>query len=53
MKTKKLFIVKKYIMATDAKHAIKLDKTSEVDDVFIDADWQRNNMCNPIEGFKN
>lgn len=40
-------------MATDAKHAIKLDKTSEVDDVFMDIDWQKNNMCQPIEGFKN
>ena len=54
MKIKKLFIVKKYIIATDAKQAIKLDKTSEVDDVFVDADWQRNNMCNNTEiGFKN
>ena len=50
MKEKKLFIIKKYIMATDAKNAIKLDKTSEVDDVFMDADWQKNNMC--AVGFK-
>lgn len=48
MKTKKLFIIKKYIMANNAKQAIKLDKTTEVDDVWIDPDWQKNNMCAPI-----
>lgn len=47
---KKLFVVKKYIMATSAKEAIKLDKVTEVDDVFIDGDWQKENMCksNPV-----
>lgn len=49
-----MFVVRKYIMAESAKQAIKLDKTSEVDDVWIDTDWQRNNMCNNSEiGFKN
>lgn len=53
MKTKKMFVVRKYIMASTAKEAIKLDKNTEVDDVWIDTDWQKNNMCQPIEGFKN
>lgn len=51
---KKLFIVKKYIYAHSAKDAIKLDKTHDVDDVFVDADWQKENMCIKGEiGFKN
>ena len=48
---KKRFIVRKYIMANSALDAIKLDKISPVDDVWIDEDWKKeykNNM-----GFKN
>lgn len=40
---KKLFIVRKYIMAKSAKDAIKLDKISPVDDVWVDTDWNKNN----------
>lgn len=44
----KLFIVKKYIYAKSATDAIKKDKAHPVDDVYVDADWQRANMCQPI-----
>ena len=49
MKTKpvqKMFIVRKYIMATDAKQAIRLDKKTNVDDVFIDSDWKEGKLRN-------
>lgn len=39
--TKKMFVVRKYILATNAKQAIKLDKITPVDDVWIDADFQK------------
>lgn len=38
---KKLFVVRKYIMAKSAKDAIKLDKTAPVDDVWVDTDWNK------------
>ncbi len=34
--TKKLYVVRKYIVAKSAAHAIKLDKTRPVDDVWMD-----------------
>ncbi len=37
---KKMFIVRKYVMAKDVCHAIKLEKTMKPDDVFIDSDWK-------------
>ena len=39
----KLFIVRKYIMATSAKQAIIKDKLTPVDDVWIDDEWKKNN----------
>lgn len=38
---KKLFVVKKYIMAKSASHAIKLDKKTPVDDVWMDEDFKK------------
>lgn len=39
MKNKnKVYIIRKYILAQSAKHAIKLDKKHEVDDVWVDED---------------
>lgn len=40
---KKLFVVRKYIMAKSAKEAIKLDKNTPVDDVWIDDEWKKGN----------
>ena len=52
---RKLFVIKKYVMANSAKEAIKKEKEIPVDDVWIDEDFRRNMM--PIEiqkemGFK-
>jgi hypothetical protein len=46
--TEKLFVVKKYIMARSAKHAIKKDKTHPVDDVWVDEEWRSKNLSTPI-----
>ena len=37
----KRYIVRKYIMAKSATEAIKLDKSTPVDDVWIDDDWKK------------
>lgn len=37
----KLFIVKKYIWAKSATQAIKKDKQTPVDDVWVDDDWKK------------
>lgn len=39
---KKLFVVRKYVWAKDAKQAIQVEKKIRVDDVWIDDDWKRN-----------
>ncbi len=54
MTTKKLFIVRKFIFAISAKDAIKKDKSTPPDDVYVDEDWKRNNLTVKQEklGFK-
>ena len=37
----KMFVIRKYVMAKSARQALLKDKTTPVDDVFIDTDWQR------------
>lgn len=44
----KMFVVRKYIRARSAAHAIKKDKTQPVDDVWIDNDWQKNQLAGAI-----
>lgn len=39
----KRFIVRKYIMAKSAKEAIKKDKTTMPDDVWVDDEWKKEN----------
>ena len=41
-KSKKQFIVKKYIMAESAAHALKIEKKFDADDCWIDEDWKKN-----------
>jgi hypothetical protein len=44
MKTpQKLFIVKKYIIATSAHEALKKERTIRPDDVWVDEDWKKDN----------
>jgi hypothetical protein len=49
MKKQKLYVIRKYIKATSAKDAIKKDKRTEVDDVWIDEKWQGEDI---IMGFQ-
>ena len=49
MKKQKLYIIKKYIMASSAKEAIRKDKKTDVGDVWIDDKWLQEAI---IEGFK-
>lgn len=49
-----MFVVRKYIMATSAKDALRKEKKIPPDDVYIDNDWQKgqcNNLANAI-GFE-
>lgn len=39
----KRFIVKKFIMATSAHQALKLERRHRPDEVFIDDDWRKEN----------
>lgn len=41
MKIQKLFVVKKYVMASSAKEAIRKERTQFADDVWIDEDWKK------------
>jgi len=41
--TQKMFIVKKYIMASSAHEALKKERRVRPDDVWVDEDWKRNN----------
>lgn len=43
----KLFVVKKYIKAKSAAEAIRKDKTTPVDDVWVDEDWKKTNTNLP------
>lgn len=47
----KLFVVRKYIKATDAAQAIRKDKQTPVHDVWVDDEWakgQRNQLADAI-----
>ena len=44
----KLFVIKKYIKAYSALDAIEKDKTTPVDDVWVDEDWKKDNLSNAI-----
>lgn len=35
----KRYIVRKFVIAKNAKDAMRLEKKCEVDDVFVDDDW--------------
>ena len=41
---KKLFVVKKYIMAESASEAIRKDKQTPVGDVWVHEDWMKKDI---------
>ncbi|MBK9272794.1 MAG: hypothetical protein IPM48_14510 [Saprospiraceae bacterium] len=52
-KEKQQYVVRKFVMASSAKDAIKIEKTMDVDDVWLDQDWikQKNTQLQPAVGF--
>lgn len=42
-KNNKRFVIKKYVMALSARDAIRKERTIEVDDIWIDEDWKKDN----------
>jgi hypothetical protein len=44
----KMYVVRKYIKATNATQAILKDKTTKVHDVYIDAEWQSRHLPSAI-----
>ena len=40
-KPQKLFVVKKYIMASNAREALRKDLKTPADDCWIDEDWKK------------
>lgn len=40
-KGQKLFIVRKYIMASSAQDALRKEAKTKPDDVYVDSDWQK------------
>jgi hypothetical protein len=47
MKKQKLFVIRKYIMASDINEAIRLEKKQKPDDVWVDDDWKKANSDQP------
>lgn len=40
---KKLFIIKKFVMASSIAEAMRLDRKTKPQEVWIDDDWKKNN----------
>ncbi len=38
---KKMFVVRKYVMARDAREAIAIERSRAVDDVWVDDEWKK------------
>lgn len=47
----KLFVIKKYVMATSAKDAIRKERSAQIDDVWIDENWKEKHL-NEAMGFR-
>lgn len=44
----KMYIVRKYIMATSASQAIRKDKTTPVHDAWVDKEWKTDHLASAI-----
>lgn len=47
----KLYVVRKYIMASSAQVAIRKDRKAPVDDVWVDDEWKKKGLADAI-GFQ-
>jgi polysaccharide deacetylase 2 family uncharacterized protein YibQ len=50
---KKLYIVRKYVIANSITDAIKKEKKVEIDDCWLDDDFKRASIDNMLENKKN
>lgn len=44
--SRKLYVIKKYVMATSVKHALRQEPKAPVDSVWIDDEWIKGNAKN-------
>lgn len=44
----KMYIIRKYVKATDVKDAIKKEPSTPVHDLWIDESWQKDNLPDAI-----
>jgi hypothetical protein len=53
-KPKKLFVVRKYVLAAEVQDAIRREKHQKPDDVWLDDDWKKTHADEPAKeiGFK-
>lgn len=42
----KMFVIKKYIMASNAQEALKKERRQPADDCWVDEEWRKNNTDN-------
>lgn len=51
----KMFIVRKFVMAKDAKDALRKENSQKADEIWIDPEWAngRNNVLSSAIGFDN
>lgn len=51
---RKLFILRMYVMARNAREALRIAKTQEFDDVYVSDDWKegKNNQLAGAIGFE-
>ena len=45
LQPKKLFVIRKYVLARSAKEAIRAERKAPVDDVWLDDDWKKANVA--------
>ena len=50
---KKQYIIRKYILASNAREALRLERSIQADECWIDAEWQKSqpNLVSP-PGFR-
>lgn len=46
----KLFVVRKFVKATSVADALRKEKKTPVDEIFIDDDWRKNEIDNLSRG---
>lgn len=52
-KKKKLFVIKKYVLANYAAQALKLEREIAPDDCWVDEDWRKQQNEANLEGSHN